>query len=214
MTSSEIDARSVLGDACSRWQSGRDGGSSLLRGAARVLTGTPHYFQADFITAYEDRARDDRCVLEEARVLLAALGLSARRDAGAWAAHAGVTDGAFCGRGLQAKPSVDSQIEDRLREGSIDMPLWGVSLDHAIADSYGATDGCPSRFLFCLQGEFPAIVSWRESGIKPEEQELVTGGHYRVADVRRVGPEQDEVHLVWERPLPVEHIEHFGGHGI
>lgn len=86
------------------------------------------------------------------------------------------------------------------------MPLWGVSLDRAIADSYGAADGSPSRFLFCPQGEFPAIVSWRESGIKAHEQELVTGGRYQVADLRRIGPQQDEVHLVWEQSLTVAHI--------
>ena len=191
---------SRLASACSRWQADRDG-SSLLRGAARVLTGVPHYFEADFITGYEDRARDDSEVLAEAQALLDALDGSSRRDAEAWTSYAEVAGDGFCGRGLKPKLAGDPQIEQRLREGAIDMALWGVSLDRAIAESYGRTDSAPSRFLFSLHGPFPALVSWRESGIKREERELITGGHYRVVDVRSIGPEQDEVSLAWERPV-------------
>jgi hypothetical protein len=71
----------VLTKACRRWQLGRDGGSSLLRGAARVWSGVPHYLQADFITGYEDRASSDEPVMVEAQALLDALAASERRDA-------------------------------------------------------------------------------------------------------------------------------------
>ena len=54
------------------------------------------------------------------------------------------------------------------------MPLWGVSLSPDIAAGFG------TRFLFELVGDFPAVPAWKHSGIKDEEQELVTGGRYRV----------------------------------
>jgi hypothetical protein len=56
---------SELAQACRVWQSSRDQ-SSRLRGAARVLTGIPHYFSADFIADYERAARDDPRTLHNA----------------------------------------------------------------------------------------------------------------------------------------------------
>jgi hypothetical protein len=63
---------SQVAEACRVWQSGRDGGSSRLRGAARALSGVPHYFRADFITAYGRAARDDPAAMANAAVLLRA----------------------------------------------------------------------------------------------------------------------------------------------
>ena len=54
------------------------------------------------------------------------------------------------------------------------MPLWGVSLSPEVAAGFG------TRFLFELVGDFPAVPAWKHSGIKDDEQELVTGGRYRV----------------------------------
>jgi hypothetical protein len=54
------------------------------------------------------------------------------------------------------------------------MPLWGVSLSPEVAAEFG------TRFLFELVGDFPAVPAWVHSGIKDHEQELVTGGQYRV----------------------------------
>ena len=54
------------------------------------------------------------------------------------------------------------------------MPLWGVSLSPEVAAGFG------TRFLFELVGDFPAVPAWKHSGIKDFEQELVTGGRYRV----------------------------------
>ena len=195
-TASENVPLSTLGEACQRWQSGRDGGSSLIRGAARVLTGVPHYFQAVFITAYEDKARADPAALACARLLLDQLGPMAEcHDPEAWARELGVPGAVFCGRGLVANPEGDTQIEDKLNCGSIDMPLWGVSLSKSIAEGYG------TRFLLQIDGPFPAIPAWQHSGIKSEQLELITGGHYTVVDVERSSTERTTAHLRWERPL-------------
>jgi hypothetical protein len=57
------------------------------------------------------------------------------------------------------------------------MPLWGVSLDKATALRYG---GANMRFLFELEGPFHGLAAWRESGMKEEEREIITGGRYIV----------------------------------
>jgi hypothetical protein len=82
--------------------------------------------------------------------------------------------GGFAGRGISSKPAEDPQIEARLQSGQIEMPLWGVSLSPDVAAGFG------TRFLFELVGDFPAVPAWKHSGIKDFEQELVTGGRYRV----------------------------------
>jgi hypothetical protein len=82
--------------------------------------------------------------------------------------------GGFAGRGISSKPAEDPQIEARLRSGRIEMPLWGVSLSPDVAAGFG------TRFLFELVGDFPAVPAWKHSGLKDFEQELVTGGRYRV----------------------------------
>ena len=73
-----------LAAACTDWQGGRNIGSSPLRAAARVVTGTPHYFVADYIDGYERRAAEDACLLNQARVLLEAVAMppSQRRTVG------------------------------------------------------------------------------------------------------------------------------------
>lgn len=162
-----------------------------MRGAARVVTEIPHYFAADFISDYEDKARQSSDALRHGQTLLNALKTAPHLDAAGWVERSGWAQPAFAGRGLKANPGNDEQIEDRLREGFITMPLWGVSLDRAIAESYG------ERFLLEIIGPFPAIASWTHSGIKAEEQELITGGQYTVEDV--TGSDTLHVRLRWQR---------------
>lgn len=164
--------------ACTFWQAGRNG-SSLLRAGARVISGIPHYFCADFIHAYEEEARRNPQALAQASVLLNELATSEQRSPSQWAAHCEVVDRDFAGRGLKANPEKDDQIERRLQAGSIEMPLWGVSLDPAVAHHYG------SRFLLEMVEGFPAIPAWRLSSTKTEEQELITGGTYKVLSIER-----------------------------
>lgn len=169
MGMTEIDA---LRDACAAWQGGRDGGSSPIRAAARVLTGTAHYFTADFITDYERAAAQHPVTMARARVLLEALGCAARHDASTWAQSGGVSS-TWVGRGI-ASGVQDPQIVQTLDTGRIQMPLWGLSLDQDVALSFG------SRFLFEVIGIFPAVPAWLSSGIKADERELITGGTYAV----------------------------------
>jgi len=97
-----------VSSACAFWQDGRDG-SSLLRGAARVLTGVPHYFEAQFITDYEKRARADDRALGYARALLDALAESAHRSPSEWATFCGIADQDFAGRGLSPNGEKDTR---------------------------------------------------------------------------------------------------------
>ena len=179
--------------ACARWQSGQDG-SSLLRGAARVITGVPHYFRAVYIAAYEERAAADPQAMCDARALLCALDASERRDAEGWASVLGVPGSASCWRGLKPNPGNDSQIEAQLALRWIDMPLWGVSLSQTVAGGYGA------RFVFQLDGPFPAVPASQHSGIKQDEQELITGGHY-TAKILEPSHDHTRVSLRWIRVL-------------
>jgi hypothetical protein len=82
------------------------------------------------------------------------------------------------GAGHPVEHSEDQQILDSLATGTITMPLWGVSLDKAVAEHFG------SRFTFELVGKFPAIPAWANSGIKEDEQELIVGGTYAVEGVQ------------------------------
>lgn len=172
-------AENDLAQACAQWQSGRDGGSSRLRAAARVHTGIPHYFAADFIAGQESAAKNDPVSLKNAETILAALREGPVLTASGWSSRTGLPDTGFAGRGLAGKVPYDDDIEQRLDSGTIDMPLWGLSLSRSIADSYGG------RFLFELVGAFPAIPTWIASGVKPDEQELIAGGRYRVENIER-----------------------------
>lgn len=163
------------------WQSGRDGGSSRLRGAARALTGSRHYFEAPFITEHERRARADVATMLRAGVLIRAVTTSDARDAGAWSEAAALPATSFAGRGIASKATSDAQIIAQLRRGWIEMALWGVSLDRGVVDSYGG------RFRFELVGAFPGVPAWLASGTKAEEQEIITGGRYDVARIREEG---------------------------
>ncbi|MDQ3053634.1 MAG: hypothetical protein M3R66_07350 [Actinomycetota bacterium] len=171
----------TLAKACELWQTGQVLGSSLLRGAARVITGVPHYFSADFITGYEDEARKNADALRYGQSLLDAIAACEPRDADAWGIAVGLPSGGFAGRGLKPNGSNDAQILSNLSTGEIFMPLWGVSLDRDVAGSFGA------GFLFEIVGPFPAIAAWIHSGIKAEEQELIAGGRYRVESIESVG---------------------------
>jgi len=182
-------AEADLAAACALWQDNRDDGSSLVRGAARALTGLDHYFRADFITEQEKRARRTPEALRAAVALLRGVNGAEFRDADGWNAVCGLPPRGLAGRGLKAKPQ-DDQILQQLGYGEITMPLWGVSLDRSVAEGYG------TRFLFELVGEFPAVPAWQASGIKDDEQELVTGGRYRVLSMEDVGA-TTHVRLEW-----------------
>lgn len=165
-------AAQTVADACAAWQGGRDGGSSPIRAAARVLTRTKHYFDAAFITDLERDAAKDAVTLSRARTLLDAVNSSDLRDAADWGRSTGyATD--WAGRGIRSGPQ-DDQILAVLKSGEITMPLWGLSLDRSVAASFG------EGFLFELHGPFPAVPAWSASGIKEEERELITGGRYAV----------------------------------
>ncbi|PRY39346.1 hypothetical protein LY71_12115 [Geodermatophilus tzadiensis] len=179
-----------LAVACEMWQGGRDSGSSRLRGAAHVLAGVRHYFSAPFITAQERQARVSLPDLRAGIDLLRAVNAADHLDANGWNARVGLPVRGFAGRGLAAKPEQDPQIERQLRTGSIEMPLWGVSLSPAVAKGFG------TRFLFELAGPFPAAPTWVASGVKAEEEELVTGGRYRVLGQEQRG-ETTHVRLRW-----------------
>jgi len=179
-----------LGEACELWQGGRDVGSSLGRGAAGALTGIDHYFHAQYIAEHTARARRSRPALEAAIALLRGVNTADRQDADGWCAATGLPTSGFAGRGLAEKPHEDPQILRTLGHGQITMPLWGVSLDRSVAEGYG------TRFLFEIVGEFPAVPAWVASGIKSDEQELVTGGRYRVLSMEDVGS-TTHVRLEW-----------------
>jgi hypothetical protein len=66
----------TLAQACEAWQGGRNTGSSPIRAAARVLTGTQHYFKADFIDKFERDAKANPEVLDYVRTLLKELASS------------------------------------------------------------------------------------------------------------------------------------------
>ena len=172
---SGAEPKQALRDACSAWQSGRDQGSSRLRAAARVLTGHAHYFDADFIAAQEEAARKDQVSLERARVLLHAVAESLPQEVAQWRGGDPAAEDELAGRGLASKPQ-DDDILKALAAGEIVMPLWGVSLDRKVAESYGR------RFLFLISGPFHGVAAWEESGEKPEEQEIITGGRYEVVE--------------------------------
>lgn len=179
-----------LAIACEMWQGGQDTGSSRLRGAARALTGVRHYFRADFITEHEVAARAQREALDAGIALLRAVNASPRLHADGWNARVGLPARGFAGRGIKAKPDEDPQIEKQLKTGQIEMPLWGVSLSREVAEGFG------TRFLFEVVGAFPAVPAWVASGIKKEEEELVTGGRYRVLSQEQRG-ETTHVRLQW-----------------
>jgi hypothetical protein len=168
---------------------GRDVGSSLVRGAARALTGIDHYFKADFIAGQERSARAKPDALRAAIALLRGVNAAERRDANGWYEVAGLSGPGFIGRGIESKPQ-DDQIVKQLEYGHLTMPLWGVSLSREVAEGFG------TRFLFEIVGAFPAVPAWLASGIKDEEQELITGGKYRVLSMREDGG-TSHVRLQW-----------------
>ncbi|WP_100500816.1 hypothetical protein [Geodermatophilus chilensis] len=179
-----------LAGACALWQGGQNVGSSPIRAAARVLTGVHHYFRAEFITGYETAARSQRETLDAGIALLRAVNAAPHLEADGWNTWTGLPPRAFAGRGIGAKPDEDPQIERHLRTRQIEMPLWGVSLSREVADGFG------TRFLFELVGPFPAVPARALSGTKAEEQELVTGGRYKVLSQEQCG-ETTHVRLRW-----------------
>lgn len=149
-----------------------------------------HYFYAPFIRAYEQEARGQRDALDAGITLLRAVNSAPQLDTDGWCSATGLPACGFAGRGVGSKPDEDPQIERQLRTGQIEMPLWGVSLSRSVADEFG------SRFLFEVVSDFPAVPAWVHSGIKGEEQELITGGRYRVVSQEQRG-ETTHVRLGW-----------------
>jgi hypothetical protein len=184
--------RGDLEDACAAWQGGRDSGSTPIRGAARRLTGTRHYFSAPFISAAENNADD--LAFDRARVLLKALENADRRDASGWAASLGIPS-QWVGRGIKSGPQ-DPQIVDSLRTGRLTMALWGMSFDRTVTSGYG------DRFVFELVGDFPAVPAWKYSGVKEHEQELIVGGHYTIQDLIEEAPQTTVVRLRFDSTVP------------
>jgi hypothetical protein len=166
----------ALSEACAFWQSSQEN-SSLLRGAARVLTGMPHYFSASYIANYEQKACGDPASRSRAHVLLEAVRTSLSREPSDWADEPQPPGIGFASRGLKCKPE-DEQILEVLRSGEIVMPLWGVTLSREVATGYG------TRFTFVIEGAFQGVAAWRESGIKAEELEVIAGAATR--SIRRV----------------------------
>jgi hypothetical protein len=162
-----------LAEACTTWQSGRNGGSSLLRGAARVLTGIPHYFDETWITDYESLARKSQAALGGARILMDAVSASRLRAAADWGAECALPGPWFAGRGLKSGPQ-DAQILASFAKREVQMPLWGFSLDSHVALGYG------KRFVLELDGPFHGIAAWQASGLKEDEREIIASGVYTV----------------------------------
>ena len=179
------DTNAALAEACAAWQQHRDA-SSRIRAAARVITGVPHYFQADFITELEGQARADHATLLHASTLMTTLAKATPRTVEEWRAETGTTGAGLAARGIAAKPAesgIDAEIERAVtRPGAtLNMPLWGFSLSEDVARGFG------DRFLFRLQGKFSALPAWLYSGTKDGEQEMIGGGGYRVLGARQEG---------------------------
>jgi len=169
-----------LKEAVSVWQASQHD-SSRLRGAARVLTGIPHYFDADYIAGYEQEARVSRVTLDMAHTLMTGISASSPQTASDWHRQVGLPSPGFAGRGIQRKDKnrEDGQIAAALRKGVIAMPLWGFSLDRAVADSYGQGPNGPG-FMFELDGPFHGIAAWIESGCNEHDREIISSGIYKV----------------------------------
>jgi len=120
------DVATILRDACEVWQSGRDGGSTPIRAAARLPTRTEHYFRADFIIDAEQKARGDERTLARAGALLDELANRPIEGAARWAAALSV-DSEWVGQGIRGGPQ-DDQILSALESGVLEMPLWGMSV--------------------------------------------------------------------------------------
>jgi len=144
-----------------------------------VLTGIPHYFDADFIRGVDGAARANGDTLDAAQLLLSTLASAPMETIEQIAARSGFAGRAVAARGIAAKDAaVDSQIAEALQLGrTVAMPLWGFSLDDAVATSYG------TKFRFELIGEFVGLAAWVHSGAKAEEAEIIGGGCYRVEEV-------------------------------
>lgn len=201
MTGQPTPGRLELIEACTAWQDGRDGGSSPIRAAARILTGTKHYFEADFITAHERRASEDPATMNRARVLLDELSTSPLHSAEDWGALTGFPT-IWAGRGIKSAAQ-DAQIDEAIRFGELAMPLWGASLDPDIARSFmrDVTRSSRQGYLFELIGAFPAIPASAHSNGKHEEQELICGGRYAVAGIRRDDAGTTVVQLRFTAPI-------------
>jgi hypothetical protein len=176
-----------LADACTVWQSGRDGGSSALRGGARVVTGIPHYFDAPYIREKTRAAADDPGIQARARLLLDAVTAAPARTARDWYEHCGLDGEPFAGRGIERKNShgEDEQILQSLRRGWLQMPLWGFSLDRGTAERYGSASKGLMSFMFELTGPCRGIAAWESSDVKTDEREIIASAVYGVTGLEQ-----------------------------
>lgn len=174
----------TLADACRTWQSGRNGGSTPIRGGARLLTGIPHYFDADFIDQIDANASQDKETLTHAQVLLTAIEHAPKRTVDEWRSHLHLAGDSPAMRGIASKEGQD-HIDDAIerlvtsQNAIIAMPLWGFSLNPAVALGYG------SRFVFRLRGSFNAVPAWTHSGDRHDELEMIGSGNYRILETHQ-----------------------------
>jgi hypothetical protein len=138
-----------------------------------MLTQVPHYFAADYVREYERQAAEDRSAIEQARLLMRVIaGGKAKRD-NEWQMSLGIPGPPFAGRGIKPK-SEDPQILRDIARGILSMPLWGFSLNEAVARSYG------TRFLFRLEGPFHGLAAWKVTAEQSDDAEIIASGIYSV----------------------------------
>lgn len=170
-----------LSDACRMWQGGRNVGSSLLRAAARRVTGVPHYFSAPYIDGYDVEAAGRPDAQAAARILLDSIEQRPWTSIEDLAHEVGWAGEAVAERGIESRATFeeDEQIARLVTAPGavISMPLWGFSMDRDVARSYG------ERFVFRLTGPMVGIPAWVHSGIKAEEAEVIASGTYAVEQI-------------------------------
>ena len=75
-----------------------------------MLLGVPHYFEAAFITAFDNQARADQPLQRHADVLLGALARAAWRTSDEYRLNLKLAGVGPASRGLKAKEKIDEQI--------------------------------------------------------------------------------------------------------
>jgi hypothetical protein len=175
-----VDQPGILA-ALTQWQQGEAGGASRLCAAARALTGTAHFYTAELITKNEREARRHPAVMMAAAALLRAVNQAQPHDADAWNTLLGRPLDGFAGRVISCYAADDEQFMAHVSRGRLDIPLWSVSLDYAVA---GRASG---SYRLEVEGAFPGVPAWTLSGLKADEAEIITGGRYDVLGTYRDG---------------------------
>ncbi len=188
------DESRVVASACQQWQSGRGGGSPRLRAAARALTGVSHYVTADCVARQEQEARRDLASMVAATALLHGVSSAPARDAAGWNAELGLPPRSFAGRVIAASADSDEEFMGHVCSGHLDIPLWSVTLDPEVANR------CRGHFRAEIEGPFPGIVPSSLTGLKAQDQAIITGGRYDVVGRHRDG-RVTVVRLRYARPV-------------